>query len=829
MADNIKISELAELTSGSLGDATIFPIVDGGSTRKATLLTLQSYLTDDLATDSDLSSQISTVNSTITGLTTTDISEGTNKYYTDAKVNSIIGGINSDAISEGSTNFYYTDAKVDARINSNGAITSSVQVDLTATTNYISGIKTRLNTENVVSSSNQISASAAASGFGTGGGGGSTPSGTVSSSAQTIENLRGSTILSGSLTSTNISDFSTAASASAAAAGFGAGGGGGSTDYISNISVNNSTLTFTGAGSGFDGTINLAAGESDGGNLLTTNDVGNFLTTVVYTDDSASFATRINSAGGGSSTPSGTVSSSGQTIKHINTVNVVSSSAQINGSLIDLSSLSTDFIAEGPTNKYFSSSLILPILNQLEVLSGSADGFSVGGTDIVSSSQQVSDFEFVLQNALNASASTLQTNIDLISSDGISANDVNIFLAKQRFTDDIEVTGSILLNNGAFSGSGAQLFGIPATAIDGLSSTTQLIDGDNNVTVDNILGVTSTIGVGNFNVNLNEGSNLIISGGYAIARSGSWFSGSGQGLTGIPGSAIEGGVDGQKIFSGSFSASIESTYDGSDFVGNLRVNVPANFDSTISASGLITAPSIQVGTTGTPTLYSANNLNLSSSGTVVVTDSPFRLNPLTAAETASVSITPGDMVFSDDDGDFFGYRIVNTTGSWYSLTAGNVEEVSWDIVVGAPPGLVSSSEQIVSGGALISSSTQFLPNEAAAGTVYYEDSSNNITGSNDFVYAGDTRQLTANSIYANERITTTLLKGQDDAASSITLGTGSMIISSSEYVNIADVLQLNVRATNPSNPPSGSLMVSSSGGVSIKPWFWDGQVWTALY
>ena len=47
MADNIKISELVELTSGSLSDATIFPVVDGGSTKKASLSSLQSYLTDD--------------------------------------------------------------------------------------------------------------------------------------------------------------------------------------------------------------------------------------------------------------------------------------------------------------------------------------------------------------------------------------------------------------------------------------------------------------------------------------------------------------------------------------------------------------------------------------------------------------------------------------------------------------------------------------------------------------------------------------------------------------------------------------------------------------
>ena len=498
MADNIKISELVELTSGSLSDATIFPVVDGGTTKKATLANLQSYLTDDLATDSELTTQISNVNSTITGLTTDVITEGTNKYL--------------------------SDVGIDTRLIAKNVVSSSAQVQ-----NSLGG-------SSIVSSSQQISASAAASGFGAGGGGGaSIPIGTVSSSIQTIKNLGGSTILSGSLTSANISDFSTAASASAASAGFGAGGGGGSSDYISSVSVNNSTLTFTGIGSGFNGTINLAADGSDGANLLTTGDAGNFVATGDYTTDSASFATRIGGGGGGS-VPSGTVSSSAQTIKHINTVNVVSSSAQIDGAQIDLSSLTADDIGNGFTNKYYSNDLVLPYLNQLAVLSGSAGagGFTVSGTGIISASQQISDFEFVLQTALNASASTLQTNIDLISSDGISANDVNVFLAKQKFTDDIEVTGSILLNAGAFSGSGAQLFGIPATAIDGLSSTTQLIDGDNTVTVDNILGITSTVGNGNFNVNLTEGTNLIVSGGYAIASSGSWFSGSGQGLTDIP-------------------------------------------------------------------------------------------------------------------------------------------------------------------------------------------------------------------------------------------------------------------------------------------------------
>ena len=634
------------------------------------------------------------------------------------------------------------------------------------------------------------------------------------------------------------------------------------------------------------------------------------------------------SGGGGGSVPSGTVSSSAQTIKHINTVNVVSSSAQIDGAQIDLSSLTTDDISQGFTNKYYSDDLVLPYLNQLEVLSGSAGaggGFSVGGTGIVSASQQISDFEFVLQTALNASASTLQTNIDLISSDGISANDVNVFLAKQKFTDDIEVTGSILLNAGAFSGSGAQLFGIPATAIDGLSSTTQLIDGDNNVTVDNILGITSTVGTGHFNVNLTEGSNLIVSGGYAIIASGSWFSGSGAGLTNIPASSIDGGVDGQKISSGSFSASIE------DGTGNFRVHPPALFDSTISASGLITAPSLQVGTSGTPTLYSANNINLSASNAVVVTDSPFRLNPLTSESLSSFSLTPGDIVFQEEDNDFFGYRIVNTTGSWYSLTDGNITELEWGVIIGTPDGLVSSSEQIVGvGNTLLSSSAQFLPSGAAAGTVYFEDTLDNISGSSDFTYTGGTRTLTVNKVVANELVYNTSLTGagndtgsygrvetdaliinsaiefpQSDgtlnqvlktdgsgnlgfatfntllgstsnltSTGTFTFGTGSvttdlavkgtlnlgnpvhstfnnqtttidsnninlnssgvLTLSSSANVTISDVLTLPERATLPSNPPSGSLMVSSSAGNAgvagiIKPYFWDGLKWQGLY
>ena len=883
MADNIKISELVELTSGSLSDATIVPVLDGGSTKKASLSSLQSYLTDDLATDSELSTQISNVNSTISGLTTDNIAEG--------------------------DNLYLTDSGIDDRLNVKNVVSSSGQVQ-----NSLGG-------SSIVSSSQQISASAAASGFGQGGGSAdytqltNKPSNIVSSSAQTITNLGGSTILSGSLSSTDISDFSTAVSSSAASAGFGAGGegGGGSSDYVSNVSFAGSTLTFTGVGSAFSSTVDLS-GES----LASQTDVDGKLAVSTYLTDSSSFASRIGGGGGGGSTPSGTVSSSAQTIENLGGSNVVSSSGQIQLSAANFSGFDTDAITEGTINKFATVGSVTSIINTIGVNSGSGGGGGGVPTGTVSSSVQIENLGFPSNAVFGQATSSLQTQIDGIDS-GVNLNDINIFLAKQKFSQDIEVTGSILLNNGSFSGSGAQLSNIPASAVVGLSSTTQLVDGDNNVTVDNVEGVTSTIGTGNFNVNLSEGTNLIVSGGYAIVASGSWFSGSGAGLTNIPASSIDGGVDGQKINSGSFSASIE------DGTGNFLVGPPAIFDSTISASGEIVAPSISVGTSGTPTIYSSTNINLSASNAVVVTDSPMRLNPFAAADTASFTLAEGDMVFSSDDNDFFGYRIVNQTGSWYSLTAGTVSSVEWDTIIGYPDGLVSSSEQIVGvGNTLLSSSAQFLPSGAAAGTVYFEDTLNNMSGAADFTYTAGTKTLNVNKVIANELVYNTSLTGagndtgsygrvetdalninsaiefpQSDGTTNqvlktdgagnldfaafadvlgndnitttgtITMGTGSvntdltvggtlnlgspvhstfnnqsttidsdnisilssgsLLFSSSINVTISDVLTLPERTTLPSNPPSGSLMVSSSGGASIKPWFWDGLQWTALY
>ena len=867
MADNVKISELTELTSGSLRDATIFPVVDGGTTQKTTLTSLQSYLTDDLATDAELTSQISTVNSTINALDTSDISENP-------------------------SNLYYTNARVTEHVIDLGMITSSQQVEATQIQNLNTAVLSALGGSDVLSGSissstinnfdSDVSASVAAAGFGAGdggGGGASTwgelsgiPSGLVSESAQTIEHINTIGVFSGS------TDFTTAVSESAAASGFSAadgGGGGGSTDYISNVTFSNTTLTFTGEGSAFNNTVDL----SDAGLVTATG----------YLLDSSSFASRIDTVsssigggGGGDVTiPNGTVSSSAQTIQNLGGTNIVSSSGQIVAANTDLTGLTIDDIGNGTVNKYYANSLVLSYLNQLEVLSGSAGdgGFSVSGTNIISSSQQISDLTFVLQGALDASASALQTNIDAIQ--GVNLVDENDFLATQKFRD-IQVTGSVLLTNGSFSGSGAQLFGIPSSAIIGTVATeaSSLSDGNNSITANSVVGIT-----------INTPTGSILANGDIVIQSGSLISGSGAGLFNIPGSAIEGGVDGQKIASGSFSASIE------DGTGNFIVGPPAIFNSTISASGAITAESISVGTSGTPTIYSDNNLNLSASNAVVITDSPFRLTPFDNDVTASFSVSNGDILYNLDSHDFLGYK----SGSWVSLTGGADGGGDYSTLTNVPVGIISSSGQIETLGAgIVSSSTQITPTTALSGHVLIAGSTGDVTSSADLTFNVATNTLTVDDIVVSNVTYTGTLSGPADSSGSFgrltadsllindiyelpisdgtvnqvlsTDGNGNVSFSDVDYDNITnkpngiisssiqlpstlvnddvantftntqiisgslfvsesvitDVLVLTQRDTKPTLPQTGSIIVSASVS-GPRPFFYDGTDWTIMF
>ena len=63
MAESVKISELTELASGLVTDATILPAVSGSTTYHVKLSSIKDYLDDTLATDSELLLYVNAINS----------------------------------------------------------------------------------------------------------------------------------------------------------------------------------------------------------------------------------------------------------------------------------------------------------------------------------------------------------------------------------------------------------------------------------------------------------------------------------------------------------------------------------------------------------------------------------------------------------------------------------------------------------------------------------------------------------------------------------------------------------------------------------------------
>jgi len=122
-------------------DTAVANLVDSSPTTLDTLNELAAALGDDPNFSTTITNLIgtklatadfnTTADSWLTGKTTTDLTEGTNLYYTDARVDARIAiqtGVNlslanktTDDLSEGSTNLYYTDSRVETYLESNAA------------------------------------------------------------------------------------------------------------------------------------------------------------------------------------------------------------------------------------------------------------------------------------------------------------------------------------------------------------------------------------------------------------------------------------------------------------------------------------------------------------------------------------------------------------------------------------------------------------------------------------------------------------------------------------------------------------------------------------
>jgi hypothetical protein len=112
---------------GVTGFSTFSSSVD---TRLDGLESFSSSLGDGFATDAELTAVSSAFDSTILALTTDDITEG--------------------------SNLYFTDARVKTKLNAEGVISSSVQVNADSITNFDSNVKSKLNLDGVISSSAQV-------------------------------------------------------------------------------------------------------------------------------------------------------------------------------------------------------------------------------------------------------------------------------------------------------------------------------------------------------------------------------------------------------------------------------------------------------------------------------------------------------------------------------------------------------------------------------------------------------------------------------------------------------------------------------------------------
>lgn len=85
--------------------------VDGSDPR--TFPAIWNDAVDDIeAAESD----IDTLENRLDTITTDEVVEGANLYYTDGRVQTVISNSTTDDVSEGATNLYFTDGRADARI-----------------------------------------------------------------------------------------------------------------------------------------------------------------------------------------------------------------------------------------------------------------------------------------------------------------------------------------------------------------------------------------------------------------------------------------------------------------------------------------------------------------------------------------------------------------------------------------------------------------------------------------------------------------------------------------------------------------------------------------
>lgn len=821
MADNVKISNLNELLSGSLRDETIFPVVDGGSTQKASFTSLRAYLGDTFATDAELSAQISNVNSTIDGLSTTDIDEGSNLYYTNARVNTVINGYtiisgaaqiedlgfistgtNIGALNDFTGSYYEDSASFAERIEAvsasggdtipEGTVSSSQQITdlgfIQSSTIDSLFIADRLPI-NIVSSSEQLEQLIAINGGsgvtvtsgsgeqisieitadGGGGGGGveyDSEYEIISQSNITDEsNARLDGMLLRSGDETTFSQFSASVA--------GGGGGGGSTDYISIVNRIAHTLSFTGVGSAFTGNVNLPDGivssstqiENLGFTLSSENTVSNGLqayTASLKSVELISSSQQITDFGFISS--SGTISGSQQItdfgfISSSEGITYVTASSDILLTLADNTGFDTSFVDEdaGLTRLYYTNDRVEAHLNTIGLLTASAAGVPLG--------------------TLSSSAQIQYNEIPAIpkfwEGDGISI-----------------VSGS--------EGDTSNYVLITATGAGGGTLSAEFYSFTASYELEKLNFVSSSAQIEALGFDPNAGEVVTLN---AWTGSGGEFG----------------------IFSQSVANQIENLETGS---------LTDDFNTLLEKD--LFSSSLQVGyelLPDKPNFVAGPNITINISGSTF--GNTFEISGSeVSGDFTTLANVPEGLISQSSQISELGYA---TTG--YADGVGTTTSQSLESSFN---GIKADISAIQSDYANLGSNTftgsQVVQNLITVDEVYVTGSLSLTAGEGKIkVNTGnpsDILQMTGSfkvtgSIEADEFIVGSAGTPSITSATNIEISASADINMEAQEVNITDVLALTPRTTTPTSPSSGSFIVSGSG-ATIKPFFWDGNEWQEI-
>jgi hypothetical protein len=789
MADNIKISELDELASGSLQDSTIFPVVDGGTTKKTALSSLQAYLTDDLATDAELSSQISTVNSTITALTTANIGENpSNLYYTDARVKT---KLNVEGVYSGSTDFdtAVSAAAADAGFGTGGGgggggaysdltgipsgiVSSSAQVTslgFIEQANIDADFIASKLPQGIVSGGNQVNSfikyygsgititSASQGGInyltftstGGGGGGGVTayseltgiPNGIISQSGQLDRDLLNFFGGDDHVTITSSSVFGPLNITISVDTGSGAGGGSG-TDYISNVVLADGELTFTGVGSAFNSSVDF----SNQG----------FITGGKQEIEGLGFLTESNAI---AVLPDGLISSSEQITLNLAQVTTNGSSSTetlfIGGLSIGTGDPYSFPTADGISGQYLGTDGDGNLTFSSPAGGGGTDWTSITNVPdgIISSSNQV-----LLTNADGTGFNTSFVNEDT-SSENLYYNDERVL----SYLNSLEV----------FSGS------MEATLPFGVLSSSLQVDYQQIQNKRKLIA--------------GDQIEIISASDYVVIQA--QLSGSDSTLS-------------SEFYS--FTASYE--FEKLSFVSSAAQIEELGFSQN---AGDVTALNIWTGSGGEFGGFSASVANqIADLETGSVTDDINNLLSKTLiSQSEQVNYIQLDNlpIYYSPDGTISFTTFQNQVTASAAIATANLAAITASNVF-TQPQTISSSLRVhgVQNGQ----------------PVIFEDTSKVDLVNTDLLVSGGV--YVSGSVTADEFIVGNTGTPTISSANNLEISASNDINMIAQEVNINDVLVLTPRTTNPVSPSSGSIIASGSG-ATIKPYFWDGNSWNALY